>query len=53
MCGIFGIAVNENGSIDRSSANKILDDLFILSESRGKEASGLAYKDSEQITYLK
>lgn len=42
MCGIFGITTQKNSSITQGLYKRLLDDLFIFSESRGKEASGFA-----------
>ena len=53
MCGIFGIAVNKSNNISNQEFEKILNDLFIFSESRGKEASGVAFKDNNGISVLK
>lgn len=52
MCGIFGLAINKNSSL-KSKTEKIAKDLFILSESRGKEASGFANLKDNTITYFK
>lgn len=41
MCGIFGVAVRPGASITLASFTKLLDQLYLLSESRGKESSGL------------
>ena len=43
MCGIFGVLVNEDAKLDQQDIKKILDTLFILSESRGKESAGIHY----------
>ena len=49
MCGIFGLIVNNKCDI---SKNSILNKLFLLSESRGKEATGLAIlKNNELLVY--
>jgi glutamine---fructose-6-phosphate transaminase (isomerizing) len=48
VCGIFGIV-----SADRASLGRDLEALFKLSESRGKEAAGLAILDGEQVRVLK
>ena len=48
MCGIFGI-VSKGGS----DFVRELTRLFILSESRGKEAAGVAIFDGNEITVLK
>src|ERR1700731_975099 len=48
MCGIFGIV-----SADGQDIAGDLKSLFLLSESRGKEAAGLALVDGGEITILK
>jgi glucosamine--fructose-6-phosphate aminotransferase (isomerizing) len=48
MCGIFGIV-----SADGQDIASDLKSLFLLSESRGKEAAGLALVDGGEITILK
>ena len=55
MCGIFGLSINQKSKIDFKTINSILDNLFILSESRGKESSGIAVRDfsSKTIKVLK
>lgn len=52
MCGIFGII----GQIDSQNAQhlkKDVESLFLLSESRGKEASGLAFSNEKEIQVIK
>jgi len=52
MCGIFGVTIGE--SLFRTSELPVLlKDLFLLSESRGKEASGIAVCSDEKIHVLK
>jgi len=51
MCGIFGIV--NNNFLGISELDSIIKDLFILSESRGREASGLAIRDDNKIHVLK
>lgn len=41
MCGIFGIVLAGNASIPRRSFEALLEKLYRLSESRGKESAGL------------
>ncbi len=53
MCGIFGFAASEESSFDRSSTHSLLDRFFLLSESRGKDACGLALSYQDEITVLK
>lgn len=48
MCGIFGIIGEKN-----SDLNKSIKKLFLLSETRGKEASGLAVYNGPTIKVLK
>ncbi len=52
MCGIFGINISKDSTI-RPHYKKILRSLFILSESRGKEASGFAINNGKEIRFLK
>ncbi len=52
MCGIFGI-VQKNNFLDKKTTKKAVETLFLLSESRGKEASGFAIKNAEQILVFK
>ena len=41
MCGIFGIALRHGAAIPRRRFQALLERLFLLSESRGKESAGL------------
>jgi len=41
MCGIFGILIRPGATIDRAQAGDLLERLYVLSESRGKESAGL------------
>lgn len=41
MCGIFGLIAGKNAAITAEELNKGVEKLFLLSESRGKEASGM------------
>jgi glutamine---fructose-6-phosphate transaminase (isomerizing) len=52
MCGIFGLVA---GDVDLrvSQLKGIVDDLFLLSESRGKEASGIALLINDRIWVYK
>lgn len=53
MCGIFGIAFNQKAQIDERLSARILMRLFLLSESRGKEASGFAIHNGREIIVQK
>lgn len=48
MCGIFGIVTPDGRNLERQ-----LEALFLLSESRGKEAAGLALQDGREIRVVK
>ena len=53
MCGIFGITATDREAFPPKQLQQCLKDLFLLSESRGKEASGLAAIDGSHIRVLK
>lgn len=55
MCGIFGLITNAGNSLTRAKTEKILEKLYLLSESRGKESAGIAVKNglSKKIQILK
>lgn len=52
MCGIFGITVGES-LLGSKKIAAVLKDLFLFSESRGKEASGIAVCKPHEIQVLK
>jgi glucosamine--fructose-6-phosphate aminotransferase (isomerizing) len=49
MCGIFGFFTANGHSLAQESITDFLRDLFRLSETRGKEAAGLAVKTNNTI----
>ena len=53
MCGIFGIAVRNDSSINSKQLKSIVTNLFKLSESRGKEAAGIAINSDNDIKVYK
>lgn len=53
MCGIFGIIVPKNASVSSDVLRKTSDTLFVLSESRGKESSGIAASSDSKIQVYK
>jgi len=53
MCGIFGIIANQGLILKTSELTRAVNSLFKLSESRGKEASGIAIKNNESIFIYK
>ena len=53
MCGIFGLLIGENLKLSSKELMQIVNGMFKLSESRGKEASGLAVRLKDSIYVLK
>jgi len=49
MCGIFGVVVKKDCILNPVEIGKITNKLFLLSESRGKEASGFAIINDTEI----
>lgn len=53
MCGIFGLVAAKRSELDYQKCRQIVDQLFVLSESRGKEAAGLAFLIANKIEVYK
>lgn len=53
MCGIFGVVRTGSGKGGVVSASGLARQLFLLSESRGKEASGFVLADDEELLLYK
>ncbi len=53
MCGIFGVVISRNLPIQPKALMQTVNSMFRLSESRGKEASGLAIRFNKSIYVLK
>jgi hypothetical protein len=53
LCGIFGIIIGENLKLSPKELMQIVNSMFKLSESRGKEASGLAVRFKDSIYVFK
>jgi glucosamine--fructose-6-phosphate aminotransferase (isomerizing) len=53
MCGIFGIILSENSVLPPKFIKNSVTSLFTLSESRGKEASGIVLRAGSKIIVLK
>lgn len=54
MCGIFGLVANkESENINDNLILNTINDLFLLSEARGKEAAGLAAISHNKINVFK
>lgn len=52
MCGIWGI-VDRNKKMPTSVVKEMIRDLMLLSEVRGKEASGIAVLNSDRLAVMK
>jgi asparagine synthetase B (glutamine-hydrolysing) len=46
MCGIFGLVIGEKSSLTQKEAKSLTENLFLLSELRGKESAGVAIKNT-------
>lgn len=53
MCGIFGLSVNKGSGLDLNNFEIISKFLFKQTETRGKDASGLALLKGDRIVVLK
>ncbi len=53
MCGIFGFVASDHLEYNEKILDDHLKNLYILSESRGKEASGIAVRHGQRIDVLK
>lgn len=53
MCGIFGLIIRPESGFDVASSPRLINRLFQLSESRGKDSAGLVLLDEKQIDVFK
>ena len=53
MCGIFGLIRTENSNISNFDTRKLIDKLFIFSQTRGREAAGVAVTNNNYIDLFK
>jgi len=53
MCGIFGWISNASSNVSKQEYIKGLEELFLLSESRGKEASGVCFASANEVSVYK
>jgi glutamine---fructose-6-phosphate transaminase (isomerizing) len=53
MCGIFGVIIKEDSGCSSSLIRETIDRLFLFSESRGKQASGLFFSAPTVREYCK
>ena len=49
MCGIFGVIASEQATVKTKSFQRVVKELFVLSESRGREAAGVAVLHDDSI----
>ncbi|HBP21621.1 MAG TPA: hypothetical protein DEA08_28035 [Planctomycetes bacterium] len=49
MCGVIGVVVGDKATFSKRQLERLVQDLYLLSESRGKEASGVAVHTQEGI----
>jgi len=50
MCGIFGIIAKAEAGLSQDLAENVVRELFTLSETRGKESSGIAIRNAADRT---
>lgn len=53
MCGIFGWIVGSNANVSNAAFRKGVEELLMLSETRGKEASGVCYVNPDEVKVYK
>ena len=53
MCGIFGLIIDKDENISSDLINRAVNKLFIFSETRGREAAGIAINTGSSIDVLK
>ena len=53
MCGIFGLIVSGEDSLDATMLKRACNRLFLHSETRGKEASGLVIRTADRLEVIK
>src|SRR5687767_7417644 len=53
MCGIFGVVSGQDDALDPEFAGGVVVSLLRFSETRGREAAGLAVHNGEKIEVLK
>ena len=46
MCGIFGLNISSESNISGKQISKILKQLALVSENRGKDSSGICFRNS-------
>lgn len=51
MCGIFGLITKPGSTYDTKSIQKTVESIAVFSESRGKDSSGMAIRNSEKSCF--
>ena len=53
MCGIFGVVAGSSSELNSKNFSSAVEDLLYLSESRGKEAAGVALMLDDELQVIK
>lgn len=53
MCGIFGVFSGQDSSLSSEELRSVFEDVFLMSEARGKESSGLSVYLENELAVLK
>ena len=53
MCGIFGVVLGKKHQLNPDTIKNIINHLFLLSETRGKEAAGISAATKDEILTCK
>jgi glutamine---fructose-6-phosphate transaminase (isomerizing) len=53
MCGLFGVLLKDQTSIQKNNLEKMLNRLFILSQERGRDATGIMFRTDKDIRIIK
>ena len=53
MCGIFGAVIVNPEKFDNKKITNLVKDLFVFSETRGREAAGIAIRNKDNFEILK
>ena len=53
MCGIFGAVISETTRLGPARTERLVREMFLASESRGREAAGIALRDERGLAIFK
>lgn len=53
MCGLFGLVAKPNSKLDRRGFDRVLKELFSVSQMRGSEATGVVLASGSRIEFFK